>query len=492
MNSFNTLNGIPATGNKYLQRDILKGEWKFTGFVVSDWGSIGEMVNHGFANNDTVAALKAITAGSDMDMESKAYITGLASLVKSGKVNVALVDDAVRRILYKKFELGLFDDPFRFSNEAREQQVMNDASHTAVALRAAERSIVLLKNNQVLPLQAAGKTIAVIGPLAQSKRDMAGSWTVNPVDTNLIVTLYQGLKNNASNATVLTARGCAVKGDDKTGFEEALSTAAKADVVVMAIGETWDMSGEAKSRSDIRVPGLQQQLLAAIKATGKPVVAVVMAGRPLVMDTVVAQADAVVYAWWLGNEAGNAISNVLLGKYNPSGKLPITFPRSVGQIPITYKQLNTGRPVTNENNVVYRSAYIDITNRPAFAFGYGLSYTTFSYSGVQVSKTAFTGKDSVIVSFTLTNTGKLAGEEVAQLYIRDKVSDMVRPVKELIGFKKLMLQPGEQQTIRFTINKEKLAYYNSDLKKVTEAGDFDVMIGGSSDNTPLKTTIRFQ
>lgn len=492
MNSFNTLNGIPATGNKYLQRDILKGQWQFSGFVVSDWGSIGEMVSHGFANNDTIAALKAITAGSDMDMESKAYLAGLASLVKSGKVSMALVDDAVRRILYKKFELGLFDDPFRFSNEAREQQVMNDASHVAVALRAAERSIVLLKNNQVLPLQAGTKTIAVIGPLAKSKRDMAGSWTVNPVDTNLIVSLYEGLKNNAGTATILTASGCAVNGGDKTGFEEAVSTASKADVVVMAIGETWDMSGEAKSRSDIHVPGLQQQLLAAVKATGKPVIAVVMAGRPLVMDTVVAQADAVVYAWWLGNEAGNAIANVLLGKYNPSGKLPITFPRSVGQIPITYKQLNTGRPVTNENNVVYRSAYIDISNKPAFAFGYGLSYTTFSYTGLQVSKPAFGGNDSVVVSFTLANTGKYAGEEVAQLYIRDKVSDIVRPVKELIGFKKLLLQPGEQQVIHFTINKEKLAYYNTDLKKVTEAGDFDIMIGGASDNTPLKTTVRFQ
>lgn len=492
MNSFNTLNGVPATGNAYLQRTILKGKWKYNGFVVSDWGSIGEMTRHGFTENDTMAALKAITAGSDMDMESKAYITTLATLVKQKKVNIALVDDAVRRILYKKFELGLFDDPYKFSNAAREQQVMNDPAHAAVARKVAERSIVLLKNNGVLPVQKSARTIALIGPLAESKRDMAGNWVVQPVDTSLIVSLYEGMKNNAGDAAIVTARGCEVNGADRSGFEAAIAAAQKADVVVMALGETWDMSGEAKSRSDIHLPGVQQQLLAAVKATGKPVVAVIMAGRPLIMDTVVAKADAIVYAWFLGNEAGNAIANVLSGKYNPSGKLPVTLPRNMGQIPITYKQLSTGRPVVNEHNVTYRSAYIDGSNKPMYAFGYGLSYTSFSYSNLQLSKKTFSGNDSVTVSFVLTNTGKYAGEEVAQLYIRDRVASVVRPLKELIGFEKIMLQPGESKALTFSINKNKLAFYNSSLQWVTEPGEFDVMIGGASDNTPLQQAIWYR
>ncbi|RXK83901.1 beta-glucosidase BglX [Filimonas effusa] len=493
MNSFNSLNGVPATGNAYLQRDILKGKWKFNGFVVSDWGSIGEMTHHGFAENDTIAALQAITAGSDMDMESKAYINGLALLVKQKKVDVALIDDAVRRILYKKYELGLFDDPFKFSDPAREQRVLNDPSHAAIARKVAERSIVLLKNeNKTLPITTAAKTIALIGPLSKSKLDMAGGWAVQPVDTTIFVNIYDGLKNNASGASILTAKGCAIKGNDRSGFEEALGIARQADIVVMAIGETFTMSGEAKSRSNIGVPGVQQQLLAAIKATGKPVVAVVMAGRPLIMDTVNAQADAIVYAWWLGSEAGNAISNVLFGKYNPSGKLPVTFPRNLGQIPITYKQTSTGRPVLPNGDITYRSAYIDVVNTPQYAFGYGLSYTTFGYSNLQFSKTSFSGNDSVKVSFVITNTGNVAGEEVTQCYIRDKVASIVRPLKELVGYQKLMLQPGESKTISFTLDKNKLAFYNSNLKLITEPGEFDVMIGGASDNTPLKGTINYK
>lgn len=493
MNSFNSLNGVPATGNAYLQRDILKGKWKFNGFVVSDWGSIGEMTPHGFAENDTIAAMQAITAGSDMDMESKAYINGLAYLVKQKKISVALIDDAVRRILYKKYELGLFDNPFRFSDMAREQRVMNDPTHAAITRKVAERSIVLLKNeNKTLPITSSAKTIALIGPLWKSKLDLAGGWAVQPVDTSIFVNMYEGLKNNAGGATILTAQGCSIKGSDKSGFEEAIKIARQADVVVMAMGETFTMSGEAKSRSNINVPGVQQQLLAAIKATGKPVIAVVMAGRPLIMDTVDTQADAIVYAWWLGSEAGNAVSNVLFGKYNPSGKLPVTFPRNVGQIPITYKQWSTGRPVMPNGDITYRSAYIDVANTPKYAFGYGLSYTTFGYSNLQFNKTGFSGNDSVKVSFVITNTGSVAGEEVAQFYIRDKVASIVRPLKELIGYEKLMLQPGESKTISFTLNKNKLAFYNSNLKLVTEPGEFDVMIGGASDNTPLKGTITYR
>lgn len=490
MNSFNTLNGIPATGNAYLQRNILKNQWKFNGFVVSDWGSIGEMTKHGFTENDTIAAMKAIQAGSDMDMESKAYMKGLAALVKQKKIPVALIDEAVRRILYKKFELGLFDDPYKFSDEQREKKVMNDTLHKLIAGKTAERSIVLLKNsNATLPLKKNIKTIAVIGPLAQAKRDMAGSWVVLPVDTSLIVSPYEGIRKRWPDANLLTAIGTGVNNYDTTGFAAAISVAQQADVVIMTLGESWDMSGEAKSRSNISMPGTQQQLLLRIKATGKPVIAVVMAGRPLIMDTVVAQADAIVYAWWLGNETGNAIASVLSGTYNPSGKLPVTFPRNMGQIPISYKQLNTGRPVTDEKNIVYKSAYIDVSNQPAFAFGFGLSYTSFNYTNLQLSSTHFKDNNSIKVSFSLTNTGKVAGEEIVQLYIRDVVSSPVRPLKELINFQKLMLQPGESQTVSFLIDKEKLAFYNTQLKWVTETGEFTVMIGGSSDNIALKQTI---
>jgi len=493
MNSFNTLNGIPATGSAYLQRDILKGQWKFNGFIVSDWGSVAEMTKHGFAENDTIAAWRALEAGSDMDMESKAYLRSLAFLVRTKKINSSLVDDAVRRILYKKFEMGLFDDPYKFSDEKREQRVMNDPSHAVAARRVAERSIVLLKNtNSILPLKKEIKTIAVIGPLAESRRDMAGSWVVPPVDTTLIVNLYEGLKNKIPAATIRTVKGTGVLDSDTSGFAEAVALAGKADIVIMALGETWDMSGEAKSRSNITLPGAQQQLLARIKAIGKPVVAVIMAGRPLVMDTVSAQADAIVYAWWLGNEAGNAIANVLTGSYNPSGKLPVTFPRNMGQIPITYKQLNTGRPVVDEKNITYRSAYIDVSNKPAYAFGFGLSYTSFAYSKLQTTKTSFSGNDSIRVSFVLTNTGSYAGEEVAQLYIRDRVASTVRPLKELAGFQKILLQPGESKTLSFVINKETLAFYNSRLQWVTEPGMFDILIGSASDNTPLLQAIEYR
>lgn len=493
MNSFNTLNGIPATGNNYLQRDILKGKWKFTGFVVSDWGSIGEMVVHGFARDNADAGQKAITAGNDMDMESTSYRDHLVSLVKDGKVDVALVDDAVKRILHKKFELGLFNDPYRFSDAKREQQVLNDPQNRLIARDVAQRSIVLLKNeSNTLPLSKNLKKIALIGPLAKSKRDMDGGWTVQ-ADTTQIVSLYDGMTQGAGGGTTLLyAKGCDVKSDSKLGFAEAIKTASQADVIVLAIGETWDMTGEATSRADIHLPGVQNELYQELKKTGKPIVVLIMAGRPLIFNEIADTAPAILYTWWLGSEAGNAIANVLYGDYNPSGKLPITFPAAIGQLPLYYNTTNTGRPLKAPGQVKYKSAYLDAPNTPRYAFGYGLSYTKFSYSDLQISKAQMRATDSIQISFKLTNTGKYAGEEVAQLYLRDVVSSVVRPVKELKDFKKVGLKPGESKTIAFTINKEKLSFYDQDLKWIAEAGEFELMIGSASDDVRLKSSFELK
>ncbi|OUJ75302.1 beta-glucosidase BglX [Hymenobacter crusticola] len=487
MNSFNTLNGIPATGNSYLQRDILKGQWQFSGFVVSDWGSIGEMVPWGYAQNPADAAQKAITAGSDMDMESDAYHQNLAQSVKASKVEVAQVDDAVRRILRKKFELGLFDDPYKFSDLKREQKVLNDPQNRVAARQMAQKSMVLLKNEKnALPLSKQLRKIALIGPLAQSKRDLDGGWTVL-ADTTEIVSIYEGLTKRAgTNTQVSYVKGCAVTGDSRQGFVAAVEAAKQADVVVLTVGETWEMTGEAKSRTDIHLPGVQEELFKALKATGKPVVVVVLAGRPLIFNTIADSADAILYAWWPGSEGGNALANVLYGDYNPAGKLPASFPRAVGQIPIPYTQYSTGRPVTKPGQIKYKSAYIDELNTPRYAFGYGLSYTTFRYADLKISRPTMTAAESIQVQFTLTNTGKAAGEEVVQLYLRDLVASVVRPLKELKDFQKVMLKPGESKIITFTISKEKLAFYNQQLAWVAEPGDFNLMIGSTSDDIRLE------
>lgn len=487
MNAFNTLNGVPATGNTYLQRDILKGQWKYTGFVVSDWGSIGEMIAHGYAKDKAEAAELALKAGSDMDMESRSYLPNLEQLVKDKKVTVGLIDDAVRRILRKKFELGLFDDPYRFSNESRQEKELNSAENRKAALTMAERSIVLLKNqNQVLPLAKDLKKIAVIGPLAKSEKDMQGFWSIAWENDNL-VSLYQGLKNKVGNHTeLLYAKGCEVTDSTKTGFEEAIATAKQADVVIMAVGETLDMSGEAKSKAHIRIPGVQEDLIKAIQATGKPVVVLVMAGRPLIFNWTADHIPAIMYTWWLGSEAGNAMANVLFGDYNPAGKLPMTFPRDEGQIPLYYNYLSTGRPAKNDQDTRYRSAYLDMPNSPKFAFGHGLSYTTFEYNDLKLSKAQMSMNDQITVTFTLKNTGKYAGEEVVQLYLQDKFASVSRPVKELKDFQKVMLKAGESKIIRFTINKEKLSFYNQQLKWGAEAGDFKLMIGTASNNIQLE------
>ncbi len=489
MNSFNDINGIPATGNKYIQRDLLKGAWNFQGFVVSDWGSIGEMIPHGFAKDNKDAALKAIIAGSDMDMESRSYTNHLAELVKEGKVDIQLVDDAVRRILTKKYELGLFDDPYRFINEKREKEQANNPEHRKFAREIGAKSIVLLKNeNQLLPLSPTTKKVAIIGPFAKATVENHGFWSIAfPDDSQRIVTQFDGIKAQLDkNSELLYAKGCNANDNDKSLFAEAVETAKKADVVIMTLGEGHAMSGEAKSRSNIHFSGVQEDLLKEIAKTGKPIILMINAGRPLVFDWASENIPTIVYTWWLGTEAGNSIADVLFGKINPGGKLPMTFPRNEGQIPIYYNHYNTGRPAKNNTDRNYVSAYIDLDNDPAYPFGFGLSYTTFQYSDVNVSATQLKGNQTLTASVTLTNSGNYDGEEVVQLYIRDLVGKVVRPVKELKGFQKIFLKKGESKTVSFNITPEDLKFYDDELNFDWESGEFDIMIGTNSAQVQTK------
>jgi beta-glucosidase len=491
MNSFNDLNGIPATGNKYLQRTILKGKWNFKGFVVSDWGSIGEMRHHGTVGSEYEAAFSAITAGSDMDMESRNYKNSLAELVADKKVRIGLIDDAVKRILYKKFELGLFDDPYRFSDAARQEKELNNPAHVKAAREVASKSIVLLKNsNNLLPLSKHLKTIAFIGPLVKAVKQNKGFWDVEVpgVDSNFIVTQWEGLQDKLGTGTnLLYAKGCEIEGDDRSGFSEAVNVAKQADVVILSIGERRDMSGEAKSRSNLNIPGVQEELLKELLGTGKKVVVLINAGRPLVFNYTADNAPAILYTWWLGSEAGHAIADVLFGDYNPSAKLPITFPREVGQIPVYYNFLNTGRPATGDSDRNYRSAYIDLSIYPKYEFGYGLSYTSFEYSDLRLNTKKMKAGGKITVDVSIANTGKVDGEEIVQIYLRDLVSSVSRPVKELKDFKKIKLKAGEKRTIQFVIDNNKLSFYNQQLQWVSEPGTFDLMIGASSADIRLKT-----
>ncbi|MGI9137931.1 MAG: glycoside hydrolase family 3 N-terminal domain-containing protein [Sediminibacterium sp.] len=490
MNSFNDINGIPSVANNYLHRTILKGKWGFKGFVVSDWGSIGELINHGYVKDMREAALVSMNAGTDMDMESRAFKNNLAQLVKDGKINIAFIDDAVKRILMKKFEMGLFDDPYKFSNKTREEAALNNPAHTAAARSMAAKSIVLLKNsNNILPLSKNLKKIAFVGPLVKSLLQNKGFWDVAlpNVDSNFIVSQWEGIQNKiAPGTSLLYAKGCDIEGDNTSGFSEAVAIAEQSDVVILSIGEKRDMSGEARSRSNINIPGVQEELLKVLVATGKPVVVLINAGRPLVFNYTAKNATAILYTWWLGSEAGNAIADVLFGDYNPSAKLPMTFPVSVGQIPIYYNHFNTGRPAFDDNNHIYNSSYIDESIFPKFPFGFGLSYTNFTYSNLVLSNKVMKMKDSIAVSFTLTNSGKLAGEEVVQLYLHNKHASVVMPVKALKDFQKILLQPGESKKIQFYINKEKLSFFNSKLEWDAEPTDFELMIGASSEDIRLK------
>lgn len=483
MNSFNDLNGIPATGNAYLQREVLKGKWNFKGFVVSDWGSVGEMINHGFVKDNYEAAWKAANAGSDMDMESRAYIQNLSKLVKEGRVKLTVIDDAVKRILRKKFEMGLFDDPFKFCNEEREKAEWNNPEHMEFAREIAKKSIVLLKNqDRVLPIKKDVKTIALIGPFVKTKSDNLGFWSYDwPDDSTRIVSIWQGVQSKiGASSKMLYAKGCGIADTSRAGFAEAIETAKEADVVVLTVGEARDMTGEAKSRSSIQLPGVQEELIKAIVATGKPVVVLISAGRPLVFNWTADHAPAIVYTWWLGTQAGNAIADVLFGDYNPSGKLPMSFPITEGQIPIYYNHYNTGRPALNDSDRFYRSAYTDLSIYPKFPFGYGLSYTKFTYSNIKLSKPVIKASDRLTVTVTVSNTGQYDGEETVQLYTRDLVGSVVRPVKELKGFQKVFLKKGESKEVSFTLTVNDLRFYNDKLQYIYEPGDFQVYVGGSS------------
>jgi beta-glucosidase len=493
MNAFNLINGIPATGNKYLQRDILKGKWDFKGFVVSDWGSIGEMVTHGYTKDTKEAALVAILAGSDMDMESNSYVNNLAQLVKEKKVAMDLIDDAVKRILSKKFEMGLFDDPYKFCNTEREQTTLNNPKHREIARDIASKSIVLLKNEKsILPISKNTKTIAFIGPLVKEHKQNMGFWAVELPGTNYneqVVSQWEGVQNKVSSDTkFLYAKGCEIEGDNKEGFAEAIALANQSDIVILSVGEFWNSSGEAKSKSNIHLPGVQEDLIKAIQTTGKPVVVLVNAGRPLIFNWTSENVPAILYTWWLGSEAGNAIADVLFGDYNPSGKLPMTFPRDEGQIPIYYNHLNTGRPAHNEPVTNYASGYTDIKNSPVYAFGHGLSYTTFNYSDLNISNHKMKMNQEIIVTLKVTNSGKFAGEEIVQLYLRDKVASVVRPIMELKDFQKIKLNIGETKTVTFIIDNQKLSFYNEKLDYISEPGDFDLLIGSSSKDLHFKET----
>ena len=489
MNSFNDINGIPATANSYIQRNVLKGDWKFNGFVVSDWGSIGEMINHGYSKDNKEAAMQAILAGSDMDMESRSYIGNLASLVKEGKVAVKFIDDAVARILRKKFELGLFDDPYKFCNEERERKEWNNPAHIKTSGEIARKSIVLLKNasvstgKNILPLHADQK-IALIGPFVKDYSSHNGFWSYDwPDDSLRNSTIYSAVKNaKGTSGGLLYARGCNINDKDSTGFDQAVEVATVSDVIVVTLGEARDMTGEAKSRSSLQLPGVQENLLKRLVATGKPTVVLISSGRPLIFNWTADNATAILYTWWLGTDAGNAIADVLFGKYNPSAKLPMTFPKTEGQIPVYYNHFNTGRPAKNDSDLNYVSSYIDLKNSPRYPFGYGLSYTHFTYSNLSLSSATLKGNSEIKVSVTLTNDGNYDGDEVVQLYIRDLVGSVVRPVKELKGFQKVHLTKGESKTVNFSITEKDLRFYNDNLEYKAEPGEFKVFVGGSSED----------
>lgn len=502
MNSFNELNGIPATGNKFLQRDILKEKWKFDGFVVSDWGSIVEMKNHGYAKNDKEAAMLAANAGSDMDMESYLYVNHLEELIADGNVDEDLIDDAVKRILKVKFELGLFEDPYKYCDSDREKRVVGSKEINEVVLDMAKKSIVLLKNeNNLLPLKKEGQKIALIGPLSDDKNSPLGSWRI-AADDNTAISVLEGMKQYDKNTLTHQKGADLVVGNPAfvfeteinetgtSGFQAAIKIAKNADVVVMVLGEYGFQSGEGRSRTNLDLPGVQQQLLEAVYKVNKKVVLVLMNGRPLTINWADKNIPAIVEAWHLGTQSGNAIVQVLYGDYNPSGKLPMTFPRSVGQVPIYYNYKNTGRPTYPGNNLVFWSHFSDEENTPLYPFGYGLSYTTFKYDHLKLSTDSFRGNEKIEVTFDLYNTGKYEGKEVVQLYIRDLYGSITRPVKELKGFEMVSLKPGETKQVMFTINKEMLKFYTANEKWETETGDFKVFIGGSS-YTKLEADFEF-
>lgn len=477
MTAFNEYDGVPATGNPYLLKDLLKGEWNFQGFVVTDYTSINEMVHHGYARDEAEAGVKAVNAGVDMDLQGEVYFSYLRGLVDSGFVREKTIDNAVRRILNVKAKLGLFDDPYLYCDRARENQVVSNPEIKALSRDAARRSMVLLKNEGCLPFDR-GDRIAVIGELAASRRDLLGSWKAAG-EWNDMNSILDAVRAYNGAANVIYAEGCRKIGSDRSGFGEAMDAVAQADKVLMVIGEDWDWSGEAASRTDIGVPGIQSELLKMIASAGKPVAVVLLNGRPLVLEEESKAADAILEAWYPGTMGAEAVTDIVFGQYNPSGKLTMTFPRSVGQIPVFYYEKNTGRPIYLPNDK-YKSKYLDSPNEPLYPFGYGLSYTDFKYSNLTLSSPKMKKGHTIDATVTVTNIGSRTGEETVQLYIRDLIGSVTRPVKQLKGFQKLVLAPGESRTVTFTIDDEMLSFWRHDMTFGMEDGDFKVMVGGSS------------
>ncbi len=492
MNSFNELEGIPATGNSYLQRELLKKDWKFDGFVVSDWGSLGEMIPHGYAKDLKDAAMKAANAGSDMDMESYGYVSHLADLVKEGKVSEDKIDDAVRRILKVKFELGLFDNPYKYCDENREKEYTGKKEFHEGVLDMAKKSIVLLKNeNSLLPLKKQGQKIAVIGALANDKTSPLGSWRIG-ADDNTAVSFLEGMANYKGNQITYEKGADVALGEprfmletkinttDKSGFEKAIAAAKQADVVIMVLGEHGLQSGEGRSRSDITLPGVQQELLEAVYKANPNIVLVLQNGRPLAIPWAAKNIPAIVEAWHLGTQSGHAIAQVLYGDYNPSGKLPMTFPRNVGQLPIYYNYKNTGRPSTDNPESVFWSHYTDIENTPLYPFGYGLSYSKFEYSNLKLDAKTLHKNGKIKVSVDVKNNSTVDGKEVVQLYIRDLIASATRPVRELKGFELTEIKAGQTKTVTFTITEKTIEFYSARKIWEAEPGDFQLFVGGSS------------
>lgn len=505
MNSFNEIGGVPANGSSLLQREILKGAWDYQGFVVSDWGSIGEMITHGYAADTLEAGYKALTAGSDMDMEARVYEKSLESLVTSGKIDLKILDDAVRRVLTIKYDLGLFDDPYRYCDADREKKELGSKRNLEIARDAARKSIVLLKNEgDLLPLKKKGQRIAVIGSLAKSKDVPLGSWRAQAI-TNSAVSVLEGIEKAVDKNTQVTfaqgytlttgdrefVRELTIVSGDQSGFDEAIALAKKSDVVVLALGEDCFQSGEGRSQTDIGLKGDQMDLLFKLLEVNKNIVVTLMSGRSLAIPELDKHVPAILEVWHLGSEAGHAIADVLFGDFNPSGKLPVSFPRNVGQCPIYYNHKNGGRPTTNPNDagMVFWSHYTDAPNSPLYPFGHGLSYTTFDYSDLSLSSDEMKADGRLTASIKVKNTGTVKGQETVQMYIRDYVGSVTRPVKELKGFEKITLEPGEERVVKFTISNETLSYYRADLSFGSEPGKFALMIGGNSQKT-LMTDFR--
>lgn len=477
MNSFNEIAGVPSTGNAFLLRDILEKEWGFKGFVVSDWGSVKELIPHGVASNEAEATILAVTAGCNMDMESGCYRKGLVNLVKEGKIDVKYIDDAVRRILRMKFKLGLFDDPYKYCNADLEKKTLLNPEHLKAEREMAAKSLVLLKNDRnILPLKKSGLTIALIGPLGKSQEDLIGNWCAKGEGKD-VVPLYEGITEGCSNK-ILYAEGCKVLGGDKSGFAEALSIARRADVILMAMGEAKLMSGEDCSRSDISIPGVQKELIKEVVALNKPTILILFNGRPLTIPWEATHVPAILEAWFPGTTGGQAIADVLFGDVNPSGKLVTTFPGNAGQIPLYYNHKNTGRPYSPDDP--YTTKYLDVTNDPVYPFGYGLSYTTFEYSGLTLSDSVMHMSDTLKISVNVKNTGHFDGEEIAQLYVRDMVGSVTRPVKELKGFKKVMIHKGETVKVNFMLTLKDLSFWDIHMHFAAEPGTFKVFAGSNS------------